>query len=176
MCVASAAFAAQPKQTKERPMSTQPRGYTIPTIDLAGEEHRQVVVDREKGQYLGHPTTVLLEDNKTMVCVYPKGHGRGAIVLGIVGRGLVGGLRVRSGRPVAGRSRLGRLDRWADAYDVQALGNALRTFRADAGVTPGQMLQAVFEADAPAAAARYELYGPAIRALARAEVRFDGAA
>ena len=59
----------------------QPRGYHIPLIDLAGENHRQVVVDREPGQYLGHPTTVLLEDNRTMVIVYPKGHGRGAIVM-----------------------------------------------------------------------------------------------
>jgi len=50
-------------------------------IDLAGQKHRQVVVDREPGQYLGHPTTVLLEDGKTMYCVYPKGHGRGALVL-----------------------------------------------------------------------------------------------
>ena len=39
-----------------------------------------MIVDREPGQYLGHPTTVLLEDNQTMLCVYPKGHGRGAIV------------------------------------------------------------------------------------------------
>ena len=38
-------------------------------------------MDREEGQYLGHPTTVLLEDGKTIVAVYPKGHGRGAIVL-----------------------------------------------------------------------------------------------
>ena len=38
------------------------------------------VVDREAGQYLGHPTTLLLEDNKTMLIVYPKGHGRGGIV------------------------------------------------------------------------------------------------
>ena len=50
------------------------------TIDLTDHAHRQVVVDREAGQYLGHPTTVLLEDGKTMLCVYPKGHGRGAIV------------------------------------------------------------------------------------------------
>ncbi len=57
-----------------------PRGYTIPLIDLAAETHRQVVVDREAGQYLGHPTTVLLEDGRTILCVYPKGHGRGAIV------------------------------------------------------------------------------------------------
>lgn len=50
-------------------------------IDLAGETQRQVVVDREKGQYLGHPTTVLLEDGETMIAVYPRGHGRGAVVM-----------------------------------------------------------------------------------------------
>ena len=62
-------------------VSTMPKGYTIPLIDLALETQRQVIVDREPGQYLGHPTTVLLEDGKTMICVYPKGHGRGAIVM-----------------------------------------------------------------------------------------------
>lgn len=59
----------------------KPIGYTIPLIDLAGETHRQIIVDKEPGQYLGHPTTVLLEDNKTIITVYPKGHGRGAIVM-----------------------------------------------------------------------------------------------
>jgi len=59
---------------------SQARGYTIPTIDLASQKHRQVVVDREAGQYLGHPTTVLLEDGKTILIVYPKGHGKGGIV------------------------------------------------------------------------------------------------
>lgn len=54
-------------------------GYTIPTLDLSAETARQVIVDREAGQYLGHPTTVLLEDGKTMLIVYPKGHGRGAV-------------------------------------------------------------------------------------------------
>ena len=57
-----------------------PRGYSIPIIDLSKETQRQVIVDREPGQYLGHPTTVLLEDGRTMLAVYPKGHGRGAIV------------------------------------------------------------------------------------------------
>ncbi len=52
----------------------------IPVIDLNDETFRQVVVDRENGQYLGHPTTVLLEDGLTMLAVYPKGHGKGAIV------------------------------------------------------------------------------------------------
>ncbi|SMO86149.1 BNR repeat-like domain-containing protein [Fodinibius sediminis] len=59
----------------------QPRGYNIPLIDLADETDRQIVVDREKGQYLGHPTTVLLDDQKTMYTVYPKGHGGGQIVM-----------------------------------------------------------------------------------------------
>ena len=61
-------------------LAQQPRGYSIPVIDLSAEKERQVIVDQEKGQYLGHPTTVLLEDGKTMLIVYPKGHGRGAIV------------------------------------------------------------------------------------------------
>ncbi len=53
----------------------------VPQFDLSRDAARQVVVDREAGQYLGHPTTVLLEDGRTMIAVYPKGHGRGAIVL-----------------------------------------------------------------------------------------------
>lgn len=61
--------------------SSMPPGYTIPVIDLSGDAAHQVVVDREPGQYLGHPTTVLLEDGKTMLAVYPKGHGKGAIVM-----------------------------------------------------------------------------------------------
>ena len=70
-------LAALPQSASGEP----PRGYSIPLIDLAGETARQVVVDREPGQYLGHPTTVLLEDGRTMLCVYPQGHGRGAIVM-----------------------------------------------------------------------------------------------
>jgi len=53
----------------------------ISFIDLSGQKERQVVVDKEPGQYLGHPTTVLLEDQKTILCVYPKGHGKGPICL-----------------------------------------------------------------------------------------------
>lgn len=53
---------------------------TIPRLDLNDQHDRQVVVDREPGQYLGHPTTCLLENGQTMLCVYPKGHGRGGIV------------------------------------------------------------------------------------------------
>lgn len=50
-------------------------------IDLSHDSLRQVVVDRQPGQYLGHPTTVLLEDGTTIIVVYPEGHGRGAIVM-----------------------------------------------------------------------------------------------
>jgi hypothetical protein len=70
-------FAAIPTAGAAEPMP----GYTIPLLDLADQSHRQIIVDREAGQYLGHPTTVLLEDGQTMICVYPKGHGRGAIVM-----------------------------------------------------------------------------------------------
>ena len=75
-----ASSAAAPTTPATGLKSKLPPGYTIPTIDLAGEKERQVVVDREPGQYLGHPTTVLLEDNRTTLIVYPKGHGRGTII------------------------------------------------------------------------------------------------
>jgi len=74
-------FSADGNLADPPPPPSMPRGYTIPTIDLADDKRRQVVVDREQGQYLGHPTTVLLDDNKTMIAVYPKGHGGGAIVM-----------------------------------------------------------------------------------------------
>jgi len=54
---------------------------TIPLVDLDAFHNAQVVVDREEGQYLGHVTTVLLKDGKTILAVYPKGHGHGAIVM-----------------------------------------------------------------------------------------------
>jgi hypothetical protein len=54
---------------------------SLQSIDLSDRSDRQTVVDREAGQYLGHPTTVLLEDGKTIIAVYPKGHGKGPIVM-----------------------------------------------------------------------------------------------
>lgn len=67
---------ADEQQTGQKPLSAS----TLAFIDLDGQSDRQVIVDREKGQYLGHPTTLLLEDGKTILCVYPKGHGRGPIL------------------------------------------------------------------------------------------------
>ena len=86
------------------------RDYTIPLIDLADETERQVVVDRESGQYLGHPTTVLLEDGKTMITVYPKAHGRGAIVMK---RSEDGGLTWSERLPVP--------ENWATSLEVPTL-------------------------------------------------------
>jgi lysophospholipase L1-like esterase len=57
------------------------RGWTIPELDLAGQTGRVVTVDREPGQYLGHPSTDVMADGKTILCVYPKGHGRGPVVM-----------------------------------------------------------------------------------------------
>ncbi|MFC2142596.1 GDSL-type esterase/lipase family protein [Acidobacteriota bacterium] len=88
----------------------EPPAYTIPTLDLADQTHRQVVVDREKDQYLGHPTTVLLEDGKTMIAVYPKGHGRGAVVMK---RSLDAGL--------TWSGRLPTPENWATSQEVPTL-------------------------------------------------------
>lgn len=66
---------------KEGDAEKNPESYlSIPIIDLNEKDEMHVLVDKEEGQYLGHPTTVLLEDGKTILTTYPKGHGRGAIV------------------------------------------------------------------------------------------------
>ncbi|MDO8539415.1 MAG: sialidase family protein [Opitutaceae bacterium] len=62
------------------PLAFAAPGGLAPTIDLNAEKQRQVLVDREPGQYLGHTTSALLEDGKTILLVYPKGHGSGPIV------------------------------------------------------------------------------------------------
>ena len=54
--------------------------YSIPFIDLNDRQDIQYIVDKDPEQYLGHPTTHLLKDGKTLLCVYPKGHGKGGIV------------------------------------------------------------------------------------------------
>ena len=68
--IGGAAYAAVP-----------PPDPAVPLLDLAAETGRQFIVDREPGQYLGHPTTVLLEDGRTLLCVYPLAHGGGPIQL-----------------------------------------------------------------------------------------------
>ncbi len=80
------------------------------TIDLNNQPDLHVLVDREPGQYLGHPTTCLLDDGKTILCVYPKGHGRGPIVYK---RSNDGGL--------TWSDRLPTPDSWATSKEVPTL-------------------------------------------------------
>ncbi len=107
LAICGLAFAETGKSEGRKPA---PRGFSIPLIDLDQHSHRQVVVDREKGQYLGHVTTVLLEDHKTIIAVYPKGHGRGAIVMK---RSADGGL--------AWSDRLPTPESWATSREVPTI-------------------------------------------------------
>ena len=61
-------------------LDSDPIPFLIPTIELDNRTDLQTIVDQEDGVYLGHPSTVLLEDGKTILIVYPKGHGKGEIV------------------------------------------------------------------------------------------------
>ena len=82
----------------------------IQRLDLDDWSQNQVIVDREPGQYLGHPTTCLLDDGKTILCVYPQGHGKGGIIY----------KRSRDG----GRTwseRLKTPDSWATSKEVPTL-------------------------------------------------------
>ncbi|MDA0347384.1 MAG: sialidase family protein [Verrucomicrobia bacterium] len=82
----------------------------IPFIDLASDYYRQVLVDREEGQYLGHPSTCLLDDGRTILTVYPKGHGKGGLVYK---RSIDGGL--------TWSERLATPESWATSREVPTL-------------------------------------------------------
>lgn len=56
------------------------RDYSIPMLDLTKADSLFTTVERRKG-YLGHPSTVLLRDGKTLLVAYPDGHGRGNLIL-----------------------------------------------------------------------------------------------
>ena len=47
---------------------------------LPEEDSLFTTVERRKG-YLGHPSTVLFRDGKTLLVAYPDGHGRGNLIL-----------------------------------------------------------------------------------------------
>ena len=84
--------------------------FSIPVLDLDAEHEKQIIIDREKGQYLGHPTTVLMDDMQTMYCVYPKGHGKGEIVL-----------KKSTDRGLTWSDRLSTPDNWSTSREVPTI-------------------------------------------------------
>ncbi len=54
---------------------------SIQRLDLDADTTRQVLVDQEPGTYLGHVSSILLDDRATILIAYPKGHGSGPIIL-----------------------------------------------------------------------------------------------
>jgi len=55
------------------------RDFSIPQVDLMKEDKPFTTVERRK-TYLGHPSTVLFRDGKTLLVAYPDGHGRGNLI------------------------------------------------------------------------------------------------
>lgn len=109
--------------TATAPPEDPPASQTeVRLLDLADDTSRQVVVDREPGQYLGHPTTVLLEDGRTILTVYPQGHGKGPVVMK---RSDDGGLSWSDRLPVpenwAGSREVPTIHRVVDAAGVKRL-------------------------------------------------------
>jgi hypothetical protein len=56
------------------------RDYSIPMLDLKSEDSLFTTVER-RSEYLGHPSTVLFRDGRTILVAYPDGHGRGQLIL-----------------------------------------------------------------------------------------------
>jgi len=62
---------------KGQVLTTKPLKASIPQIDLNHREDMQIVISCYKDMYCGHPSSVLLEDGKTMTMMYLNQHGCG---------------------------------------------------------------------------------------------------
>ena len=61
----------------------QGTGPNLPWADLSGQKERQVVIAAGTPElYNGHPTTLLMDDGKTMVCTWSLNHGGPAAFIG----------------------------------------------------------------------------------------------
>ena len=56
------------------------RGFSIPQIDLNDRTDLQIVISKDPKIYMGHPSSVLLDDGKTIVMMYLDHHGRGRLM------------------------------------------------------------------------------------------------
>lgn len=60
----------------------------MPWVDISSLKSKQIVIAQgTKDLYNGHPTTVMLDDNKTMYCVWTNGHGGRVAFLAVSGDG-----------------------------------------------------------------------------------------
>lgn len=58
------------------PVFAQQVSSNLPWVDLSEQKARQIIIAAGKPDlYNGHPTTVMMEDNKTMLCTWSYGHG-----------------------------------------------------------------------------------------------------
>ncbi|MFZ2875054.1 MAG: sialidase family protein [Phycisphaerales bacterium] len=75
--------APKPGDAAAAPVAGSPvaNATSVVRLDLDRDAAWQTVVDKEAGVYLGHVSTVLLDDGRTILAAYPKGHGKGPIVL-----------------------------------------------------------------------------------------------
>ncbi len=110
-------------------------------------------MDRQPGQYLGHPTTVLLEDNKTLLCVDPEGHGKGPIRLrrspdgGIVAMASVVPVRSKPGHYFAFFHDDGRFIRAHREVTLPVTFTVYSSESNDGGITWGQPRPLVSRSD-----------------------------
>ena len=56
------------------------RGTSIPDIDLNDRKDLQTVISRDSKIYMGHPSSVLLDDARTMVMMFLDEHGKGRLM------------------------------------------------------------------------------------------------
>ena len=58
------------------PMLAQQADPNLPWIDISNQKSRQTIIAAGKPDlYNGHPTTVMLDDDKTILCTWSYGHG-----------------------------------------------------------------------------------------------------
>lgn len=58
------------------PLTAQQEKPNLPWIDLSEQKERQTIIAEGRADlYNGHPTTVMLDDNKTILCTWSYGHG-----------------------------------------------------------------------------------------------------